>query len=46
MKFYRYTPPPETAAFTGGFDYNPAFGATSRFQTYEECAFGCSRQLS
>jgi arylsulfatase A-like enzyme len=29
-----------TAAFTGGFDYNPAFGATGRFQTYEECASG------
>lgn len=30
----------KTAAFTGGFDYNPEFGATSRFQTYQECASG------
>lgn len=30
----------KTAAFTGGFDYNPEFGATSRFQTYQECAGG------
>lgn len=29
-----------TAAFTGGFDYNPAFGVTGRFQTYDECASG------
>jgi len=26
-----------TAAFTGGFDYNPIFGLTNRFGTYEEC---------
>jgi hypothetical protein len=27
-----------TAAITGGFDYNPAFGLTNRYQEYEECA--------
>lgn len=32
----------KTAAFTGGFDYNPEFGATGRFSTYEECANGKS----
>jgi len=26
-----------TAAFTGGFDYNPIFGLTNRFGIYEEC---------
>jgi len=29
-----------TAAFTGGFDYNPVFGLTNRFSEYEECAEG------
>lgn len=27
----------KTAAFTGGFDYNPDFGLTSRFDEYQEC---------
>lgn len=30
----------QTAAFTGGFDYNPEFGLTSRFDKYDECAKG------
>lgn len=29
-----------TAAFTGGFDYNPEFGLTNRFLEYKECAKG------
>lgn len=29
-----------TAAFTGGFDYNPDFGLTSRFDLYDECTRG------
>lgn len=32
----------KTSAFTGGFDYNPVFGHTSRFASYRECA---GRQL-
>lgn len=27
----------KTAAFTGGFDYNPRFGLTNRFGEYNEC---------
>ena len=27
----------KTAAFTGGFDYSPRFGLTSRFGEYQEC---------
>ena len=30
----------KTAAFTGGFDYNPEFGLTNRFTKYQECAKG------
>ena len=30
----------QTAAFTGGFDYNPEFGLTNRFIEYKECAKG------
>lgn len=30
----------QTAAFTGGFDYNPEFGLTNRFTEYNECAKG------
>jgi len=30
----------KTSAFTGGFDYNPVFGHTSRFASYQECAGG------
>ena len=30
----------KTAAFTGGFDYNPEFGLTNRFLEYQECAKG------
>lgn len=30
----------KTSAFTGGFDYNPAFGHTGRFASYRECAAG------
>lgn len=30
----------KTAVFTGGFDYNPKFGLTSRFSTYDECTKG------
>ena len=27
----------KTAAFTGGFDYDPRYGLTSRYQDHEEC---------
>lgn len=30
----------KTAAFTGGFDYNPVFGHTDRFKEFKECAEG------
>ncbi len=29
-----------TAGFTGGFDYNPEFGLTNRFDVYQECKRG------
>ncbi len=29
-----------TAGFTGGFDYEPAFGLTNRFGEYQECTEG------
>ncbi|MFH1423450.1 MAG: sulfatase [Candidatus Nealsonbacteria bacterium] len=34
-----------TAGFTGGFDYNPAFGLTNRFGEYQECTEG-EKQVS
>jgi len=30
----------KTAAFTGGFDYNPAFGLMDRFSEHQECQEG------
>ena len=30
----------KTAAFTGGFDYNPEFGLTNRLNEHEECTKG------
>ena len=30
----------KTAAFTGGFDYNPDFGLSNRFSEYQECTKG------
>ncbi len=33
----------KTAAFTGGFDYNPKFGLTDRFSEYQECTKGAQQ---
>lgn len=36
----------KTAAFTGGFDYDPRFGLTNRFGEYQDCDDGKGEKLT